>query len=148
MKLFLTIAALTIGSSCFAQRGVIHDVEWLTGTWTRTNAKPGRSGVEIWNAPANKQMIGKGINLKGADTTFVEKLKIVEMDGKLFYVADVPENKTEVPFGFTALTKNSFVCENPSHDFPKKIEYTRDGNQLKAVISGNGKSIEYLFQRK
>ncbi|MEJ0031063.1 MAG: DUF6265 family protein [Bacteroidota bacterium] len=122
-------------------------VEWLNGTWNRTNAKPGRSGSEMWTKN-NNELIGRGVTMKGVDTAFVEKLKIVAKDGKLFYVADVPENKTTVWFEFTSLTDKGFVCENPKHDFPKKISYSLDGDNLKAVISGDGKEIDYLFVRK
>jgi hypothetical protein len=79
---------------------------------------------------------------------FVEKLRIVVRDGNLHYVADVPENKMPVYFPFVELKKNSFVCENPDHDFPKRISYSLEGTTLKATISGDGKSIHYLFEKK
>lgn len=121
---------------------------WLEGTWVRTNSKPGRSGVEEWKRSGDHELVGRGIMLKGADTTFVEKLKIVIKDNAIYYLADVPENKSVVYFKFTELTDNSFTVENPSHDFPKKIAYKLDGNKLTAVISGGGKSIPYTFERK
>lgn len=34
--------------------------------------------------------------------------------------------------------ENWVVFENPQHDFPKRIEYRRDGTALKASISGPG----------
>ena len=86
--------------------------------------------------------------MKGADTTFVEKLKIVIKSGDIYYVSDVPENPRPVDFKFTFIHDRSFVCENPAHDFPKKIAYYSDGNNLRAVISGDGKEIEYLFRRE
>ncbi len=122
----------------------IRKVEWLNGTWTRTNSKAGRSGFEAWTRK-NNELVGRGITMKGADTAYVEKLKIVAKDGKLFYVADVPENKEAVWFEFTELKDKSFVCENAKNDFPKKISYTLEGNNLKAVISGDGKEVDYLF---
>ena len=125
----------------------VSKIEWLVGKWERTNAKAGRSGVEIWTKKGN-ELIGRGINLKGTDTTFVEKIRIVSKEGKLFYVPDVPENKGEVWFEFTSLTDKSFVCENQKHDFPKKIAYEVDGNNLKATISGDGKAVEYLFTKE
>ncbi|HWA35538.1 MAG TPA: DUF6265 family protein [Cyclobacteriaceae bacterium] len=123
-------------------------LSWLEGAWTRTNSKPGRTGIEEWRHSGDHELIGRGITLKGADTAFVEKLKIVVKDNTLYYVADVPENKSVVYFKFTELTGNSFVCENPSHDFPKKIAYKLDGSKLTAVISGGDKSIPYTFERK
>lgn len=120
---------------------------WLEGSWIRTNAKPGRSGVEWWKMSGANEMTGRGISLKGVDTTFVEKLRITIHDNVICYVADVPENKAPVYFRFTSLTGNSFVCENPAHDFPKKISYSLDGRKLTAVVSGDGKEIVYLFER-
>lgn len=145
MKAIITIVLSLMSVSLLAQDN-IEKVDWLKGTWTRTNSKPGRSGFEMWTIKDN-ELIGRGVNMKGVDTAFVEKLKIVSKDGKLFYVADVPENKSEVWFEFTELTDKGFVCENQKHDFPKKISYKIDGENLKATISGNGKEIDYLFIR-
>ncbi|WP_315820030.1 hypothetical protein [Paraflavitalea speifideaquila] len=63
-------------------------------------------------------------------------------------MADVPQNKEPVYFKLTAITKDGFTCENPNHDFPKKIDYKLDGNKLRATISGDGKAIDYLFERQ
>ena len=126
----------------------LSQVEWLLGTWNRTNAKPGRTGIEEWKKVSDTELHGRGISMKGTDTTFIEKIKIVKKEDTLYYVADVAHNKNEIVFKFISLTNNSFVCENPNHDFPKKISYQFDGNVLKASISGDGKSIEYLFERK
>lgn len=120
---------------------------WLAGKWERTNVKPGRSGVEIWEMASPSEMKGRGISLKGSDTTFIEKLKIVSEKGTLFYVSDVPENKKPIYFRITEVSNNAFVSENPEHDFPKKISYQWDGSQLKATISGDGKSMDYFFRK-
>lgn len=121
---------------------------WLKGTWTRTNAKAGQSGLETWKDAGPTSMTGFGINMKGADTTFVEKIRLELRDGQIYYVADVPENNGEVLFPVTELTAKGFVCENPKHDFPKKISYEVNGKNLKATISGDGKAIDYLFTRQ
>ena len=148
MKLIVLVVLTIAATSAFAQTTDIGKVEWLVGKWTRTNAKPGRSGVEIWTKKSATELVGRGISLKGTDTTFVEKLRIVVKDNKLFYVSDVPENKGEVWFGFTVLTENGFVCEDPKHDFPKKISYTLSGGELTAVVSGDGKMIDFVFKRE
>lgn len=123
-------------------------MEWLLGNWNRTNAKPGRTGVEIWSKKSDNELTGRGIAMKGVDTVFVEKLKIIHKDKKCYYVADVAQNKSEVFFEITSINDKGFVCENPNHDFPKKIEYRLEGGQLKATISGNGRAIDYLFEKK
>lgn len=147
MKIIILLAAIASSTVVFGQNDISR-IEWLTGTWTRTNTKPGRAGAEVWTKKSTNELTGRGVSLKGTDTTFVEKLKIVAKDGKLFYVADVPQNNTETWFEFTSVSDKSFVCENPKHDFPKKIVYEIDGSNLKATISGDGKSMDYLFVRK
>ena len=96
---------------------------WLEGHWKRTNAKPGRTASESWQNSKTNELVGIGVSLKERDTVFVEKLKILVKDNSIYYVADVAENKTPIYFKFTELTENGFVCENPDHDFPKKISY-------------------------
>jgi hypothetical protein len=146
MKKLATLLLTILITSAYAQTD-LKNLEWLTGNWTRTNAKPGRSGFEIWERVSLTEMKGRGINLKGTDTTFVEKLKIVVKDGSVFYVADVPQNKEPVLFKATSVTNSSIVFENPQHDFPKKIAYEFDGQKLMATISGDGKSIDYWFEK-
>lgn len=91
---------------------------------------------------------GTGISMRGADTTMVEKLKIIIDNGELYYVSDVPENNKPIPFRIIELTDKGFASENPKHDFPKRIEYWYDGKTLTATISGDGKSIGFVFEKK
>lgn len=147
----IVISFLLILSSAKCQSNSNNNIDqlnWLEGKWIRTNSKAGQSGFELWSRVSSNELSGRGVTLKGTDTLFVEKLRIVVRDGNLHYVADVPENKMPVYFPFVELKKNSFVCENPDHDFPKRISYSLEGTTLKATISGDGKSIHYLFEKK
>jgi Domain of unknown function (DUF6265) len=125
----------------------IQDVAWLKGQWKRTNARPGRSGFETWVVESDSVLLGKGITRSGEDTVFVENIRIVLHSKELYYIADVAENAAPVSFKFTVVKPQYFVCENPDHDFPKQISYALVDGKLKAMISGNGKSIEYWFER-
>lgn len=120
---------------------------WLEGSWRRTHVKPGQSGSERWTKISGTQLSGLGLTMKGEDTVAIEKLKLITKDENIFYVADVPENKEPVYFKLTEISETSFTCENPDHDFPKKIVYQKDDKKLKATISGNGKSIDYFFEK-
>lgn len=123
-------------------------LNWIIGTWVRTGMKPGKSGIETWTAGSTTRLTGKGITLNGADTTAIEKLQLVIKDKAIFYVGDVAENAAPVYFKVSNITDYSFVCENPEHDFPKKIAYTLTDGKLKATISGDGKSIDYYFVKQ
>lgn len=124
-------------------------LEWLVGTWNRTNiSKPGRSSHERWEKHDEFELSGIGITLQGLDTIFVEKISILMQDNSIYYVADVPENKQPVYFKLIEITDTGFVAENSNHDFPKRIVYQLEGVNLKAQISGDGKSIDYLFKKQ
>ena len=149
--LFSLLASMNYASGQTNAKQATEDLkkfDWLIGTWHRTDSKPGRSGHERWEKTTASELKGFGVNLKGTDTAFVEKLLIVIKDDQLYYVGDVPENQKPVYFKLTEITESGFVCENPEHDFPKKISYQLEGKKLKAQISGNGKVVGYLFERK
>ncbi len=125
----------------------MNQIRWLLGSWARTNAAPGKSGYEIWENVSATAWKGLGISMKGTDTTFIEKLKIGVENGKLWYIADVPQNKGLVYFEITSVTNDSFVCENPRHDFPQTIAYKFDGKTIRARVSAGDRGIDYLFVR-
>lgn len=125
-----------------------NSLRWLEGTWERTNVKPGMKANEKWHVDAPYELKGSGVTMKGQDTVFLEKIQIIIKGNSIYYVADVKENKEPVYFKFTALTPNGFVCENPEHDFPKRIEYRLNDSNLTVIISGGNKSQNYLFARQ
>jgi hypothetical protein len=77
-----------------------------------------------------------------------EFLRIVERDGGLVYVAQ-PEGRPPTDFTLTALTAESATFENPAHDFPKVIRYTKrtDGALEASVSDGAQRSQTFVFQR-
>jgi hypothetical protein len=123
----------------------IEDLGWLVGTWKRMYNKSGHTGHERWFIDPEIGLRGYGVTMKGRDTVFVEKLRIVNGDDGLYYVADVIENPKPTYFKITSVTQNEFTCENASHDFPKNIHYRRKVKDLVATVSGNGRSITYKF---
>ncbi|WP_316836101.1 DUF6265 family protein [Pedobacter nutrimenti] len=130
-----------------SQKQKFKALDWLAGKWIRTNAKPGHSGYEIWDKVSDLKLIGKGVTLKGNDVTFTENLQFITKGSDIFYVVTITGEKEPVFFKLTRIDSQSFTCENPAHDFPKKITYRYDGKNIKAVISGDGKSMDYDFVR-
>ena len=150
-KLLLIISLLFLVQVSNAQESnkqKFKKLEWLTGKWIRTNPGAGQSGYETWDKVSDLKLSGKGVTLKGKEVIFTENLELIVKGTDIFYVVSLSDEKKPVYFKLTALDKNGFTCENPEHDFPKKITYSRSGNNVKAVISGNGKSIDYVFVRE
>lgn len=123
-------------------------LDWLVGTWERTNGRAGRTSFEKWEEVKPGELKGIGFFVQGADTTITERLKIVWSGNDLNYIADVTGNREPVFFRFTKLELHHFICENPSHDFPKRIEYQWNETELNATISGDGKSVTYRFRKR
>lgn len=152
MRFFRYLVLLPLLLACLmsvAQTSTrIEDLGWLVGSWNRIKNKPGQTANERWIIDAEVGLRGYGVTLKGQDTVFIEKMMIVSGDhNALYFVADLTENPKPVYFKITSTTQNEFTCENPEHDFPKKIHYRRKAKELVVTISGNGKSIEYRFLR-
>lgn len=148
VAILFTIEITYAQSSSQKIAGDFKKLDWIEGVWTRSNVKPGRSAQESWQKISAVEWKGSGVSMKGADTAFVEKLKIIIKEENIYYVADIAENKEPVYFKLTVISDNGFVCENLQHDFPKTIAYQKDGNKIKATVSGDGKSIDYLFEKK
>lgn len=150
-RLLLIISLLVsmhVGYAQESNKQKFKKLEWLTGKWIRTNSSAGQSGYETWNKVSDLKLSGKGITLKGKEVVFTEHLELIVKGNDIFYVVTVSGEKMPVYFKLTAIDANGFSCENPEHDFPKKITYSRSGNQVKAVISGDGKSVDYIFVRE
>ena len=150
-KLLLIISLLLLMHVSNAQESnkqKFKKLEWLTGKWIRTNSGAGQSGYETWNKVSDLKLSGKGITLKGKEVIFTENLEFIGKGNDIFYVVTVSGETEPVYFKLTEINNNGFTCENPKHDFPKKIAYSHSGNRAKAVISGDGKSVDYNFVRE
>ncbi len=145
MKKILFLFLATLLSQC-AMSQSLKDLKWLQGTWQRQNVRPGTIAYEVWGK-TKSGFEGIGVSMKGSDTTFVEKLSIVEKDDDIFYVANVRGNASPTYFKITSVSKDGFISENPQHDFPKKIEYKLEGDTLTAVISAGEKAMGFVFIR-
>ncbi len=154
MKYLSIIILFVLANCCQAQNNnsqlgssSVSQLKWLEGKWLRVNNRPGRTSYETWNTASSTSMDGLGITLMNSDTTFRENLKIIAKDDKLFYVAEVAHNAAPVYFEIEITGKYSFTSHNPDHDFPKQIAYKLDKDRLTATISGDGKSIDFVFQK-
>ncbi|MBL6446252.1 hypothetical protein JMN32_08030 [Fulvivirga sp. 29W222] len=144
--LLLLLTPCAYGYGQLSDTGKLSQLSWLVGKWERQNMKPGKVAHERWEFVSDR-LNGWGVTLVGADTVFLEQLQIVVNDKGLFYVAEVSENEAPVYFEIVELRNDGFVCENQAHDFPKRIDYVYDGDQLKTTISGGGREASFSFRK-
>ncbi|MBL8960111.1 MAG: hypothetical protein JNJ98_09675 [Gemmatimonadetes bacterium] len=114
----------------------IGQLAWLGTTWVGTTGQV--TTEERWTPSASGGMMAVARTLRGTALASFEFLCIVERAGTLVYVA-IPEGRsTPTFFTLTGITDGSAVFENPTHDYPKMIRYTRsaDGTTLETMIAG------------
>ena len=154
-KSTFALAAVVLVLAAQAQAPVakptLQDFAWLAGHWRVEQGE--RLVDEQWMAPAGGLMMGMARNVQAGKVREYEfTLLRQEPNGDIVYVAS-PSKQTETKFKLTSLRGGEAVFENPEHDFPKKIIYTRqpDGSLL-AAIEGPGRDgkprrVEYPFKR-
>ena len=127
----------------------IGQIGWLAGVWTGTL---GQSDIEErWTPSAGGSMLAISRTIRGGVMNAFEFLCIVERDGGLVYTAMPNGRQPATDFVLTKIEGESLTFENPAHDFPKMIRYTkRPDGSLEAVISGDAKQkpISYVFKKQ
>lgn len=142
MKRIFLLCCLTIFISCNTTPDKPSKPTFLIGNWVRLNDTEGNKTFETWKA----DFTGMGFTIKEEKTTFKEIMSIVEIKDTLHLkVSNV--NETPTYFKFTSQTDTSFVCENPQNEFPKKIHYYIENQQIKAIISDNDFRIDFIFEK-
>jgi hypothetical protein len=132
------------------QEVTLKNLEWVIGTWKRETSH----GImyENWKMINDTLMKGKVYRLMEADTVVMEQLSLEIIDGDIFYVPVVPHNKGAVYFKLIEQPGDKSIFENPEHDFPQRIIYSKiSGDSLHARIEGMNKGIEsgrdFYFKR-
>ena len=121
----------------------IAQVAWISGDWT---GAMGASAIEERWSPGNGgAMLGVSRTLRGDVMTQFEFLCIFERNGTLVYTA-MPNAGVQTDFTLTKVDATSATFENPEHNFPKLIRYTkREDGGMDAVISAGGTSKPTTF---
>lgn len=124
---------------------------WLIGTWE--NKTPKGSIYETWSKETDNKFSGKSYNIKEKDTIVFENIQLVQEQDGLFYIPTVKNQNDSLPVRFAGKTisETQLVFENPKHDFPQIISYTKiTSDSLVAEISGtkNGQERKQTFPMK
>jgi hypothetical protein len=105
---------------------------------------------EQWTSPRGGAMLGAGRTVQGARLLEYEFMVIREDGDRLVFEAH-PSGQSAAKFPARAVSERAAVFENLQHDFPQRIGYERDGQNLLAWIEGprNGQTrrVEFRFTR-
>lgn len=132
---------LAVVVSCQKKESVEKDkikvADWLIGNWE--NKSPDGLLTENWQKVNDSTFSATSYFIKGKDTLHFEKIVLSQKGEKLTYSATVngQNNDKAIDFPSTSETATKLVFENPQHDYPQKITYTKGANNtLTAEVTG------------
>ena len=118
----------------------VASLDWMTGTWAQET--PGKERVaESWLGPGNGLMVAVNLTTWTSGKKSYEFLRIADTTEGFSYFAS-PGGKAPVEFKSKEAGERRVVFENAAHDFPQRILYWREGEQLVARIEGPVKGKE------
>ena len=136
--ILLLLTILSCKKSETPEKDKIKAADWLIGKWE--NGTPEGTLTETWSKLNDSTFEGSSYFIKGKDTIHIETIKLQQKDEALTYKATVKgqNNDQAVAFELTNSNEKALVFENPKHDYPQKITYTKGANNtLTAEITGN-----------
>ncbi|MEO6174047.1 MAG: DUF6265 family protein [Flavobacterium circumlabens] len=132
---------LAVIVSCQKKESVEKDkikiADWLIGNWE--NKSPDGLLIENWQKVNDSTFSATSYFIKEKDTLHFEKIVLSQKGEKLTYSATVngQNNDKAIDFPSTSETETKLVFENPQHDYPQKITYTKGANNtLTAEVTG------------
>ena len=114
----------------------LEDLAFMAGHWKSGGDGPLQE--EIWMEPAGRIMPGLHRDVFSPEKSFFEYLRIEQTEAGIAYLAS-PRGAPPTPFRLTEVEEGFAAFTNPEHDFPQRIEYRLEGEQLCARIEGPGK---------
>ena len=154
-KLPLTISVIICMISCdntpkekvipvkTSQYEKLDSSSWLLGSWT-DSSKMGKA-TETWHKENDSTYKAESFIVSQKDTIFYEQVKLEQRNNDIYYIAKTKGQNDNEAVSFKLRSKNAeaLIFENPQHDFPTKIAYTKIGSDsLYAEISGLAKGQE------
>jgi len=127
----------------------VSDLSWMSGHWVVAGAN-GRWTEEHWSAPRAGTMIGYSWSGAGEAISEYEYLRLqAGEDDEIVYLAQ-PNGGAGTGFHLARSEGTSATFENPTHDFPQRIRYVRDGDTMVATISAmdGSHAMSWTFRRQ
>lgn len=119
------------------EKDKIKTAHWLIGKWETRSADG--TFTETWKKANDSTYNGQSFFLKGKDTIHYETIVLQQIEEQLSYNTNIRGQNQDKPVAFvlTETKENQLVFENPKHDYPQKISYTKvSKDSLVAEISG------------
>ena len=137
-------ALLALSALAFSPTASAGQLDWLVGCWE----SPDRTAKEVWVREQDGSLSGFSVAIDGNEIAFYEVLRItVAPGGTVSYTAH-PVGQPAATFKAKNVSGTIATFSNPSHDYPQKISYERDGDNLYATISTIDGENAQAFNKK
>jgi len=130
---------------------IIQSFDWLLGVW-KGNVEGGTS-VEKWQKDRNT-LYGTGYVVQNADTTFMERMKLVQKGEDWYYVLQLDAYSNSLAYKLAYYSDNQAIFTNKEGKFPKQVVLRRNAEnefstQLVASdgISLSPRELDFLTKR-
>lgn len=148
----LPLAILMVLLPACASSNLADRASWLVGEWE--NQTPRGSIYEEWTRIGDREMAGRSYMQRGSETVVLERIQLIQEGKAIFYVPTVSDQNDGEPvrFELTRASDSELVFENPEHDFPQVISYTRLSAdslmaQIAGTVGGEGRSVAFPMRR-
>jgi hypothetical protein len=125
----------------------IDDVSWMAGYWLSCDG--GREVSETWSDPRGGVMAGVTLTVGRSGRGSVEFTRIAVVDGRLAFLAQ-PNGVPATVFPMIESAPGRAVFENPDHDFPQRVIYSREGDvltgRIEGVFDGQPQSVSWTYR--
>ena len=108
---------------------------WIEGRWCQHSGE--ELIEEIWLPELNGELLGLVRTSTSKQMTSFEYLRIVLVNGVVTFIAQ-PGGRPATSSPRSNSGDKWIRFENPEHDFPQAVEYRREGDTLRAEVSGPG----------
>jgi hypothetical protein len=150
-SLFLiAVSCIILSAAAISDR--FNKLQVLEGTWIM-ETKKGKL-YENWRRVSDSEFYGKSYKLSKADTILLERIRLHETAGEIFYVPIVEDQNNQQPVSFRLISveNSKYTFENKLHDFPQRIIYniiTSDSIVARIEGTKNGQTggSDYYFKR-
>lgn len=133
----LPIAAVLTALLPLSATATRAEFDWMAGHWC---GKHGSAQIEeYWTQPAGAAVLGVSRTLRDGRMVGFEYMRIESREGRPHFVAQ-PGGAPATAFALVdpdaEPPAQAAHFHNPAHDFPQSVRYWRDGDLLRAEISG------------
>jgi hypothetical protein len=120
---------------------------FLDGTWKIENSEI----YEMWELISDRTMTGQSFRVREGEQVITEYLEIKQINEQIIYTATVlnQNDGAGIEFVLSQPDSQTWIFENPDHDFPKKILYQKRSSDVVyvEVSDGGDRGFAYTMHR-